>query len=235
MDIAGLQKTTLLDYPGRIACTVFLAGCNLRCPFCHNASLVLRPQTLMSQEELLAFLQTRRRKLDGVCITGGEPTLYQDLPQLLDAIKRLGFLTKLDTNGTRPQALKAVLDAGLVDYVAMDIKNSPDRYGQTAGVPGMPLERIEQSIRFLLQGQTDFEFRTTVADELHDAGAMEAIGKWLTELCPDRKAEKFFLQPYVDRESGLCGGLHTPNREKLLEMADSLAPFVGKVTVRAMD
>ena len=234
--ISGLQKMTLLDYPGKVACTVFLQGCNFRCPFCHNSDLLPNGgQPFMETEDLLAFLKKRVGLLDAVCVSGGEPTLWPGLPELRAQIKALGYCVKLDTNGSRPDVLGKLVADGLVDYVAMDIKNSPDRYGQTAGVPGMPLERIEQSIRFLLQGQTDFEFRTTVADELHDAGAMETIGKWLTELCPDRKAEKFFLQPYVDRESVLCGGLHTPNREKLLEMADSLAPFVGKVTVRAMD
>ena len=234
--ISGLQKMTLLDYPGKVACTVFLQGCNFRCPFCHNSDLLPREgQPLMEPEQLLAFLKKRVGLLDAVCVSGGEPTLWAGLPELLARIKALGYAVKLDTNGSRPEVLKRLVDDGLVDYVAMDIKNSPGRYGQTVGVPGMPLQRIEESIRFLLEGQLDFEFRTTVADELHDEEAMKDMGTWLTGLCPGRKTGKFFLQPYVDRESVLCGGLHTPSKEKLLKMADSLAPFVDRVTIRAMD
>ena len=234
--IAGLQKMTLLDYPGKVACTVFLQGCNFRCPFCHNSDLLPgQGQPLMEAEELLGFLKKRVGLLDGVCISGGEPTLSPELPSLLERIKALGFCVKLDTNGTKPALLKRLVEDGLVDYVAMDIKNCPDRYAETAGVPGMPLDKIEESIRFLLSGAVDYEFRTTVTDELHDRKAMQSIGSWLQRLVPGKKAEKFFLQPYVDRESVLCGGLHTPNREKLLEMADSLASYVGKVTIRAME
>ena len=234
--ISGLQKMTLLDFPGKVACTVFLQGCNFRCPFCHNSDLLPgQGQPLMEQDELLAFLKKRVGLLDGVCVSGGEPTLDPGLPALLRGIKDLGYAVKLDTNGTKPALLKQLVADGLVDYVAMDIKNCPDCYPDTAGVPGLPLEKLEESIRFLLEGRVDYEFRTTVADELHDAGAMAAIGAWLQELQPGKKAERFFLQPYVDRESVLCGGLHTPEREKLLEMAGSLAPFVETVQIRAMD
>ena len=163
MDIQGLQKMTLLDYPGRVACTVFLGGCDLRCPFCHNGGLVLGPMPAeLDSEELLAFLRKRRGLLDGVCVTGGEPLLRPDLPELLSQIKELGYPVKLDTNGGRPAQLRALAEAGLVDYVAMDVKNSPGRYGETAGVPGLDLAPFRESVSFLLQGTVDYEFRTTV-------------------------------------------------------------------------
>ncbi len=234
--ISGLQKMTLLDYPGKVACTVFLQGCNFRCPFCHNSDLLGQtgPEPI-ARETLMAFLQKRVGLLDAVCVTGGEPTLQPELEELLTQIKALGYLVKLDTNGSRPQILKDLVEKGLVDYVAMDIKNSPRRYGQTAGVPNMTLDRLEESIAFLLSGKVDYEFRTTVADELHDVAAMEEIGHWLKELNPNTKAAKFFIQPYVDRDSVLAPGLHTPTKEKLLDMAAALEPYANLVQVRALD
>ncbi len=234
--ISGLQKMTLLDFPGKVACTVFLQGCNFRCPFCHNSDLLGKdgPEPILTQE-LFAFLKKRTGLLDGVCITGGEPTLQPALPELLKSIKALGYSVKLDTNGSRPALLKQLVEEKLVDYVAMDIKNSPDRYGQTAGVPKMALTNIEESIRFLLSGAVDFEFRTTVMDELHDEAAFSDIGAWLQALCPESKAPRFFLQPYVDRDSVLVGGFTAPSPEKLRKMADSIAPFVETVSIRALD
>ena len=236
MTIAGLQKMTLLDYPGKVACTVFLQGCNFRCPFCHNSDLLGNdgPEAI-PVETLLAFLKKRVGLLDAVCVTGGEPTLQKDLPELLKAIKDLGYLVKLDTNGGKPAVLKALVEAGLVDYVAMDIKNCPERYGETAGVPAMSLANIEESMGYLLSGAVDFEFRTTVADELHGEEEFLQIGQWLSRLSPEKKCPKFFIQPYVDRDSVLMGGLHTPTAEKLHAMADRLKPFVEAVSIRALD
>ena len=155
MKISGLQKMTLLDYPGKIACTVFLGGCNFRCPYCHNSEILDgNAPELMSEKELLAFLSSRKGLLDAVCISGGEPTLQPELPDLLAQIKAMGFLTKLDTNGSRPEVLKALVSGNLLDYVAMDIKNSPDRYAQTIGVP-WKREKIEESIRFLTEEHVD--------------------------------------------------------------------------------
>ena len=163
MNIAGLQKMTLLDYPGKVACTVFLQGCNFRCPFCHNSGLLGVPEsTLMNMEQFLTFLQRRKGLLDAVCVSGGEPTLSPDLRELLTAIKAMGFSVKLDTNGSRPEILEQLVQDGLVDYVAMDIKNCPQRYGETAGIPALNLQPLERSIRFLLSGAVDYEFRTTV-------------------------------------------------------------------------
>ncbi len=236
MVIAGLQKMTLLDYPGKVACTVFLRGCNFRCPFCHNSDLLGNngPEEI-PVETLMAFLKKRVGLLDAVCVTGGEPTLQKDLPQLLKQIKELGYLVKLDTNGAKPKVLKELVEAGFVDYVAMDIKNCPSRYGETAGVPKMDLAPIEESMGYLLGGAVDFEFRTTVAEELHGVEEMEAIGAWLKALSPERKCPRFFIQPYVDRDSVLASGLHTPTAEKLHAMADRLKPFVDAVSIRALD
>lgn len=233
MIISGLQKMTLLDYPGKVACTVFLQGCNFRCPFCHNSDLLGKdgPETIPT-ETLMTFLKKRVGLLDAVCVTGGEPTLQPDLADLLRQIKALGYLVKLDTNGGRPDVLKALVEQGLVDYVAMDIKNCPARYGETAGIPNMTLSHIEESIRYLLSGKVDFEFRTTVAEELHTPEDFEAIGKWLTALDPEHKAPKFFIQPYVDRDSVLTKGLHTPAKETLLAMVEAITPYISAVTLR---
>ena len=236
MNIAGLQKMTLLDYPGKVACTVFLGGCNFRCPFCHNSSLLCAsaPEE-MTPEQLLSFLKRRQGLLDGVCITGGEPTLSPDLGQLLEQIKALGFSVKLDTNGTNPRMLKELARAGLIDYVAMDIKNCPRRYPQTAGIPGLALEKIEESMAFLLTGSLEYEFRTTVVEELHSDADFTEIGLWLQKLAPDHKAKRFFLQCYRDTESVLLPGLHAPNPEKLHHFARLLRPFVDSVEIRGVE
>lgn len=229
MDIQGLQKMTLLDYPGKVACTVFLSGCDFRCPYCHNAGLLdggVPP--LMDQESLLAFLKKRQGLLEGVCVTGGEPLLRPDLPQLLDSIKALGYPVKLDTNGSHPQRLEETVKAGLVDYVAMDVKNSPARYAETVGIPGFDLSPIRESVSFLLSGAVDYEFRTTVVEELHSQADLLAIGEWL------RGAKRYFLQSFVDRETVLCSGLHAPAPEALERYAALLRPYVPSVLVRGV-
>ena len=230
MDIQGLQKLTLLDYPGKVACTVFLGGCNLRCPFCHNGELVLTPgPALMNLEELLTFLDRRRGLLDGVCITGGEPLLRPELPRLLEAVKEKGFLLKLDTNGGFPRALEDVIRRGLVDYVAMDIKNSPDRYPETAGVPGLDVEPYRESAALLLEGRVDYEFRTTVVRELHNEDSFRAIGPWL------KGARRYFLQAFVDRDTVLSPGLHPCSREEMEVFAALVRPFIPQVELRGVD
>ena len=193
MKIGGLQKMTLLDYPGKVACTVFLSGCNLRCPFCHNAGLVLPEQMApdMTQEELLQFLTQRTGKLDGVCITGGEPTIHPDLPQLIREIRNLGYSVKLDTNGTNPQMLEALIDAGELDYVAMDVKNCPQRYAETCG-GAQVLDAVEASKDLLLRGRVDYEFRTTVCKPFHDPQAIRSLAQWIAG------AKRYFLQTFVD-------------------------------------
>ena len=230
MRIGGLQKVTLLDYPGKVACTVFLPGCNLRCPFCHNPALVLPDRATggLSTEKLLAFLETRRGKLDGVCVTGGEPTLYEDLPALLRQIRALGFAVKLDTNGSHPEALRAVVATGLVDYVAMDIKNSPAKYAATVGLPGFDLTPVRQSAALLLEGTVDYEFRTTAVAELHDDDSFREIAQWIAG------AKRYYIQCFIDRDSVLRTGLHAPDKAQLERWADIVRPLIPSVELRGV-
>lgn len=236
MTIAGLQKMTLLDFPGKVACTVFLQGCNFRCPFCHNSGLLDAKGTdCLSQEELLAFLQKRAGLLEGVCITGGEPTLQKDLPELLRAIKALGYAVKLDTNGTRPEVLKSLVDQALVDYVAMDIKNSPERYAETAGITKLDLAKIEESMVFLMRVGVPYEFRTTVVQQLHSTEDVLAIGKWFQRLCPEKRCEKYFLQAYTDRDSVLSCGLCAPEKEEMQAFLREIEPYVHHGQIRGVE
>ena len=229
MRIGGLQKVTLLDYPGKVACTVFLPGCNLRCPFCHNPALVLpdRETDSLSTGELLAFLETRRGKLDGVCVTGGEPTLYEDLPALLRQIRALGFAVKLDTNGTNPDMLEALAQEGLLDYAAMDIKNSPDRYAETCGVD--LLGPVKRSAALLMAGAVDYEFRTTLVRELHRPEDLDAIAAWLAG------APRYYLQNFVDSGNLIGRGYHGFTAEQLQGFAERVRPFFGAVELRGID
>lgn len=194
MRIQGLQKLTLLDFPEHTACTVFTAGCNFRCPFCHNASLVvdIPKEAEISEEEFFTFLKKRTGILDGVCISGGEPLLQPDIEMFLRKIKDMGFVVKLDTNGSFPDKLIGLVESGLVDYVAMDIKNSPETYAFTAGVDRLDMEAIKRSVAFLKEGRIPYEFRTTVVKNYHSKESFEEIGKWLSG------TEKYFLQNFVD-------------------------------------
>ena len=231
--ICGLQKMTLLDFPGKIACTVFLGGCNFRCPFCHNSELFMgKPEKLMEDEEFFQFLSTRKGLLDGVCVSGGEPTLYKNLPEFLARIKEMGFLVKLDTNGYRPEVLKALAEAKLVDYVAMDVKNSPAMYAQTVGLETVDLSRIEESLRFLISVDLPYELRTTLVNPFHTDASIQDMGVWLGSLVPGKKPGKLFLQSFVDRDTVLFAGLTAPEREATAGFAKILEPFAETVTVR---
>ncbi len=233
MKIVGIQKLTLLDYPGKVACTVFLDSCNFRCPYCHNAELLdggIAP--LMQREELIAFLQKRQGILEGVCITGGEPTLHPELPELLRAIRELGYAVKLDTNGYRPEVLRHILGAGLADYVAMDLKNGPAAYGETVGLAAVRLERIAESIRLLMDSGVDFELRTTVVRPLHDAGTIAEMARWLMQITNGKPVPRFFVQPFVDRDTVAVGGLSAPERAELEQFGDILSACAGRVELR---
>ena len=232
MKIVGLQKLTLLDYPGRMACTVFLDGCNFRCPFCHNAELLENADPVMSVDALLTFLKKRQGILEGVCITGGEPTIHGSLPELLRAIRALGYAIKLDTNGYRPDVLAALLREGLVDYAAMDLKNSPAAYGPTVGLSGPNLERVGESIRILLGSGGDFELRTTVVKPLHTAQTIADMGRWLLEITDGKPVPRLFVQPCVDRDTVPVGGLSAPEREELEQFAGILADAAETVELR---
>ena len=233
MTISGIQKMTLLDFPGKVACTVFLHGCNYRCPFCHNAELLEgKGEPLMTEEEFLSFLKKRTGLLDGVCISGGEPTLSPGLKELMQDIKAMGYAIKLDTNGTRPALLRKLVEEGLVDYVAMDIKNCPARYAETVGLKLMDLASIEESIRFLLSGAVDSEFRTTVVRELHTPQDMVEMGRWLTKLSDGKPIKKLYLQPFVDRDTVAFSGLHAPDSHELEQFQKLLSDFVLEINVR---
>lgn len=195
MNIQGLQKLTLLDYPGKVACSVFTGGCNFRCPFCHNASLVREqylPEPQWTVETLLAFLEKRKGILDGVCVTGGEPLLQEDIKPLLQAIKCLGYDIKLDTNGSLPQRMIPLIEAHVVDYIAMDIKNALPWYAETIGLPRYDTTPVEESVAYLLKGHIPYEFRTTVVRGFHDFPRLQAIADWI------KGAPKYYLQQFVD-------------------------------------
>ena len=233
MRIAGLQKCTLLDYPGEMACTVFLPGCNFRCPFCHNFELIQAPETLMDEAEVLSCLKKRQGLLEGVCITGGEPTLHGDLPELLQQIRSLGFAVKLDTNGYRPDVLRAIVDDGLVDYVAMDVKNSPEDYGATCGLEHFDSAKIEESILLLLEGKIDYELRTTVCKPLHNRQSIQNMASWLQNLSKSR-AKRLFIQPFVDRDTVPFAGLSAPDKAELEEYRAILSVSAEQVAIRGI-
>lgn len=229
MHIQGLQKLTLLDYPGRTACTVFLSGCNFRCPFCHNSLLLTAAdKDGMDEDELLAFLKKRQGLLDGVAITGGEPLLRSELPALLEKIKTLGYAVKLDTNGSFPERLEAIVSAGLVDYIAMDVKNSPDRYAETVGVPELDLTPVFRSVSFLLRGRVDYEFRTTAVAELHDDASFAKLGDWLAGV------RHYFIQCFQTGDTVLRAGLHTPSEAQLRRWAELVRPKIHTVAIRGI-
>lgn len=226
MRFGGLQKLTLLDFPGHVACTVFTQGCNFRCPFCHNSSLVLGTESL-DESEILAFLRKRQGLLDGVALTGGEPLLAADTGDFLKKVRDLGYLIKLDTNGSFPNRLEALLEAGLVDYVAMDIKNSPVHYATTAGADGF-LDAVSRSAALLMEGRVPYEFRTTVVDELHTPEDFHAIGQWL------RGASQYFLQAFVDSGKLLCPGLHGASEEKMRQYLTIVSEYIPNSHIRGL-
>ena len=230
MRLHGLQKMTLLDFPGRVACTVFLGGCDFRCPFCHNYELVDgSAPPIMEDSDLFAFLEKRRGLLDGVAITGGEPCLRPELPDFMRRIRDMGYGVKLDTNGTHPALLRTILEEGLADYVAMDIKNRPEKYAQTVGLPAVDLVPVRESVSLLMHGGIEYEFRTTVVDEFHEADDFEAIGAWIAG------AQHYFLQAFTDRDSVPFGNLHAPSAEKLREYAAIARRHVPDTRLRGVD
>lgn len=231
MLIVGLQKLTLLDYPGQVACTVFTGGCNFRCPFCHNAPLVL-PERLSGAEnreaEVLDFLQKRRGRLDAVAVTGGEPLLQADLPDFLRRIRAMGYLIKLDTNGSFPDRLRSLAEEKLVDRVAMDIKNAPSLYSKSAGIAD--ISAVERSKDYLLGGAVDYEFRTTVVRGLHTADSLRAAAEWIAG------AKEYYLQQYRRGGEQLApDGLGAFNEAEMRELADAVRPIVPSVRLRGVD
>ncbi|MFA6796044.1 MAG: anaerobic ribonucleoside-triphosphate reductase activating protein [Bacilli bacterium] len=213
MEISGLQKLTLLDYPGELACTIFTRGCNFTCPFCHNSSLVLLNEKragLIPTKEILDFLKNRRGKIDGVCITGGEPLVQADLKDFIKDVRSLGYKVKLDTNGYSPDKLKELIDEDLLDYVAMDIKNSFSKYPETVGRKTIDIERIKRSIDIIKNSGIDYEFRTTAIKEYLTVNDFREIAKVL------KGTKRYFIQNFIDSGSVIKSGLHGFDKATLL-------------------
>ena len=231
MRISGLQKLSMVDFPGKPAATVFTGGCNLRCPFCHNAPLVLRvaETPALPQEEVLAFLRSRRGLLDGVVLSGGEPLLQSGAAEFLQEVKSLGFAVKLDTNGCYPEALRAVLEQSCVDYVAMDIKNRPEKYAETVGIPDFDVRPVLESAALLRTSGIEYEFRTTVVREFHTPDDIRAIGEWL------RGSPRYYLQQFADSGDLVGTGCHALNPLELKDFAKIAEPFFGTVELRGID
>lgn len=230
MKFGGIQKLTLLDYPGKVACTLFTVGCNFRCPFCHNASLVTHTdsESFYDEEYVLNFLEKRKGILEGVCITGGEPLLYDEIFDFIKKVKEAGYPVKLDTNGYFPEKLEKLIESGLIDYVAMDIKNSMEKYALTAGTENMRTENVQKSIELLLSGKTDYEFRTTVVKELHTCEDIEKIARTI------QGAPRYFLQSFEDSGDIIKEGLSPHSEEMLLKMRSAALPYVQYVEVRGI-
>lgn len=232
MKVTGIQKLTLLDYPGVVACTVFTAGCNFRCPFCHNAMLVLPEQIddeCLTDDEVFGFLKKRRGVLDGVAVTGGEPLLHADMPEFLARVKELGYKIKLDTNGSNPELLSEIIKNKLVDRVAMDIKNAPEEYARTIGLESFDIAPVERSKEMLLSGETDYEFRTTVVKGIHTKESLIGAAKWI------EGAKEYYLQQFKD--SGnliLPDGLSAYDEKQMHALADAVREYVPAVEVRGV-
>ena len=226
----GLQKLTLLDYPEKVACTVFCSGCNFRCPFCHNPELATGNESILdySFSDIISFLESRNKKLDGICITGGEPLLYEETIELAERAKYMGFLVKIDTNGSNPERLRTVIEKRIADYIAMDIKNAPVKYEMTSG--SKMLEQVKESVSYLLQDKVDYEFRTTVTGNLHTAADFEKIGKWIAG------AKRYFLQKFVDSGSILNGNSEDfeVSLEKMKEYQKIVSDFIPSVMLRGI-
>ena len=230
MRILGLQKLSLVDFPGKVAATVFTGGCNLRCPFCHNAPLVLpgRGTSALDAGGVLDFLASRRGLLDGMVLSGGEPLLQPDAADFLAEVKAMGFAVKLDTNGCHPDALADILDRRLADYVAMDIKNSLEKYPWTVGVPGFDTAPVERGARLLMEGPADYEFRTTLVRPFHEVGDMETIGRWL------RGARRYYLQAFVDSGDLVGGGCAPFTPEEMEGFLQAARPFFQSAALRGL-
>lgn len=231
MYLCGLQKLAMVDYPGKLAATVFTGGCNLRCLFCHNALLVTRLDETpeLGEEAVLSFLATRTKLLDGVVLSGGEPLLQPDAADFLRKIRQMGFAVKLDTNGFFPDRLSAILEEGLVDYVAMDIKNAPEKYPITCGIPGLDTAPVAESVKLLRQSGVDFEFRTTLVREFHTPEDLLAIGRWL------EGSPRYFLQAFVDSGNLVGSGCSPFTPQEMRDFSLLLRPFFGEVNLRGID
>ena len=230
MKLHGLQKMTLLDFPGHVACTVFLGGCDFRCPFCHNFELIDgTAEPVMDETELFSFLESRKGLIDGVAITGGEPCLHKDLPELIRKIRAIGYPVKFDTNGYHPEMLKSIIDEGLVEYVAMDIKNSEEKYEITCGVDLIDMDKIRESISILINSGIEYEFRTTVIKEFHEEDDFPKMCEMI------KGAKRYFLQRFTDRDSVPYGNLTPPSFDEMRLFADISRQFIANTELRGVE
>lgn len=231
MQIHGFNKTTLLDYPEHVAATVFTGGCNFRCPFCHNAGLVLNfgTEETISEEEVLVHLKKRQGILEGVCITGGEPTLQKDLKEFIYKLKEMEYLVKLDTNGYQPQVLWNLIQEGLLDYVAMDIKASKENYGVAAGVADFDISRIEESVAILKSSSVAYEFRTTVVKGIHSIEEFEKIGHFLSG------SRAYYLQQFRENENVIIEGFSAFSKKEMEDMVVLCNKYIDKVCLRGVE
>ena len=237
MRICGLQKLSMVDYPGKLAATVFTGGCNLRCPFCHNALLVTRlnESPALTEDEVLDFLKKRRGLLDGVVLSGGEPLLQAGAAGFLARVRELGFKVKLDTNGFFPGVLKEILERHLADYVAMDIKNCRERYGAACGMPDLDPAPVEESLGLLRDSGTDFELRTTLVRELHSPADLDAMARWVAGFFPADPTPRFFLQKFVDSGNLIASGYSGFDDREMAAMADIMRAFLPRTQLRGVD
>ncbi len=229
MLIKGFQKLTLLDFPGKTACTVFTGGCNFRCPFCHNAGLVTKMDAeIIPESEVFEHLKKRQGILDGIAITGGEPLLQGDIEEFLRKVRESGFAIKLDTNGSFPEKLESIIENGLCDYVAMDIKNSKEKYPETVGINNFDISNIEKSVKILKRGKMPFEFRTTVTKNFHTIIDIENIGEWIMG------AEKYYLQNFVDSGNLIDSTVEGVSKEEMKEMLEAVKKYVPTAEIRGL-
>ena len=228
MQFFGLEKLSLVDYDGKVAATVFTGGCNFRCGFCHNSPLVLHVGALptIPEEEILSYLEKRKGILEGLCISGGEPTLNKDLPIFIEKVKKIGYSVKLDTNGTNPEMVKSLYNSGLCDYFAMDIKNDKENYAKIIGFDTFDTKKIQETIDFFLSLNKDYEFRTTLIKEFHDIENIVNIGKWL------KGANKYFLQKFKNSDSCIESYLSAVEDKIANEYVDILKEYIPHTQLR---
>lgn len=231
MEIFGLEKLSLVDYDGFVAATVFTARCNFKCGFCHNSALVLDYNNLskIPEDEVLAYLAKRKGILEGLCITGGEPTLNPDLPEFVKKVKNIGYSVKVDTNGTNPEMVQLLVKEKLADYFAIDIKNDREHYAEIIGFKTFDTSKVEKTVEFLLSGKVGYEFRTTLIAEYHKAENMKAIAEWI------KGANKYCLQKFKSGDNCISQGLSPVETEKAKEFAEIVRPFVKTVNLRGYD
>lgn len=226
----GFQKMTMLDFPGYVACTVFTPGCNFRCPFCHNSLLVTKvnENEMYSEDEIIAYLRKRKGVIDGICISGGEPLMHDDIFDFVKKVKETGMLVKIDTNGSFPDKLKKLIDSGNIDYVAMDIKNCPDKYAETIGYSDFDFSPVRKSVELLLVGKVEYEFRTTVVKEFHTTQDMVKIGELING------ADKYFIQHFIESDGNIQQGLTPVDREEMEKLRISVSGFVKNAELRGI-